>query len=244
MSYEYEPVGIIRSCFSDKFGTPRQSGLTPAATGTLELLPPYDQPETVRGLEGFSHLWLVFVFHQCAEKGWHPTVRPPRLGGNQRLGVFATRSPFRPNSLGLSAVRLLGVDTNGGVRLRLGGLDLIDGTPVLDAKPYVAYADSLPQAKCGFATDPPAPLLKVSFSEEADEAVEALDSSHPNLRQLVEEVIRLDPRPAYRQGDETDRVYGMVLHGLEIRWSVAGDTAFVTSIGGKDDPCIKRQGVK
>ena len=144
-----QPVGILHSPYKEKFAVPRQPGLVPSARARLELLPPCNDAQTLRGIEQFSHLWLIFQFHECASQGWHPTVRPPRLGGNERVGVFASRSPFRPNGLGLSVVQLLGVHQQGPrLWLELAGIDLVDGTPILDIKPYVPYADSHPQA-CG-----------------------------------------------------------------------------------------------
>lgn len=154
--FQFAPIGVIRSCFRQKFGIPRQPRLVPAARATLELLPSYAQPEAVRGLEGFSHLWLLFVFHGIPAGHWQPTVRPPRLGGNQRMGVFATRSSFRPNPIGLSAVALERIEISAGrVVLHLAGVDVLDGTPVLDIKPYVPYADSIPEAVGGFANEAP-----------------------------------------------------------------------------------------
>ena len=148
-----DPIATVRSCFGAKFAVPRQPGLCPSAWGRLVFHPEYRSPEAVRGIEGFSHLWLVFGFHETVGQGWKPTVRPPRLGGNQRIGVFASRSTFRPNGLGLSLVRLEGVDTKApdSPVLLLGGLDLLDGTPVYDVKPYLPYAEAVPEAAGGFA---------------------------------------------------------------------------------------------
>ena len=147
-----QPIGRLHSPYREKFAVPRQPGLVSHAHARLELLPPFNDPQTLRGIEQYSHLWLIFQFHHCAEQGWHPTVRPPRLGGNERMGVFATRSPFRPNGLGLSVVRLEGWQQQGAaVWLDLSGVDLVDGTPILDIKPYVPFADSLPTAVSQFA---------------------------------------------------------------------------------------------
>ena len=150
-----DPIATVRSCFGSKFAVPRQPGLCPSAWGRLVFHPAYRSPEAVRGIEGFSHLWLIFGFHETVEQGWKPTVRPPRLGGNQRIGVFASRSTFRPNGLGLSLVRLEGIDTTASDSpvLLLGGLDLLDGTPVYDVKPYLPYAEAVPEAAAGFAGD-------------------------------------------------------------------------------------------
>ena len=163
--FSFEPVGVIHSCFKEKFGIPRQPGLAPDARAVLELLPPYNRAEAVRGLEGFSHVWLSFIFHACLGEPWKPTVRPPRLGGNRRLGVFATRSTHRPNPIGLSAVELEKIEAAPGrVLLHLKGVDLLDGTPVLDIKPYLPYSDNIPGALGGFAPEMPAAPFEVSFA--------------------------------------------------------------------------------
>ncbi len=158
MGWQFEPVGIIHSCFAEKFAIPRQPLLAPAATATLELLPPFDQPEALEGLEGVSHLWLLFVFHAAGHGSKHLRVRPPRLGGNQRIGVFASRATHRPNPIGQSVVRLEGIVDG---RLLLSGVDLLDGTPVLDIKPYVPYADAIGDAHNSLAPAPPAPIAVV-----------------------------------------------------------------------------------
>ena len=235
MLQSFTPIGVIHSCFGEKFGIPRQAGLAPAARATLELQPPYDQPEAVRGLEGFSHVWLIFVFHGIPAGCWRPTVRPPRLGGHQRLGVFATRSPFRPNSIGLSAVRLERIVTRlGRVTLHLAGVDLLDGTPVLDLKPYLPYADQIMTASGGFATQAPVPQLTVRFSRQA----EAFCAAWPDreLRTLIGQVLSQDPRPAYAAAAPTARVHGMKLSGLNVRWKVRGGLVYVVEIGDAAAP--------
>lgn len=214
---QFTPIGVIRSCFGAKFGTPRQPGLVPSASAELILLPPYDQPDCLRGLEGCSHVWLLFLFHASAEQGWAPTVRPPRLGGNRRVGVFASRSPFRPNPIGLSAVELEGLIERPGKRgLRLRNHDLVDGTPVLDIKPYLPYSDSLPQARppVGFEQAPDRCRVVFSAAAEAD-----LHGAPAELRALIEQTLALDPRPAYRQG-ESGRLHGATLAGCNVRWRV------------------------
>ena len=225
----FTPIGVIHSCFGEKFGIPRQAGLAPAARATLELSPPYAMPEAVRGLEEFSHLWLIFVFHGIPSGQWQPTVRPPRLGGHQRMGVFATRSPFRPNPMGLSAVRLERIAINRGrVTLHLSGVDLLDGTPVLDIKPYLPYADGLPDAGGGFAAQAPDAGLTVEFSPEA----EAVCAVWPGggLRELIVQVLSQDPRPAYERGAAAAQSYGMRLHDREVQWTMHGQIAHVTAI--------------
>ena len=177
-----------------KFGIPRQPGLAPHALATVTLLPPYNQIDSVRGLDSFSHVWLIFAFHQTAGHGWRPTVRPPRLGGNARVGVFASRSTFRPNPLGLSVAELLGIDSEHGVVLRLRGVDLLDGTPILDIKPYIPFVDSQPQARGGFVDGPPA-TLAVEWSAAAAAAVQRHQAQHPELATLIEEVLGARPTP-------------------------------------------------
>jgi len=232
LSFEFEPIGIIHSCFKEKFGIPRQAGLVPAARASLELLPPYNRPETVRGLEEFSHLWVLFVFHQCLREEWKPTVRPPRLGGNRRVGVFASRSPFRPNPLGMSAVELLSIEhTDSRLRLHLRGVDMMDGTPVLDIKPYVPYADSLPSAESGFAPQAPEPTQRVRFSEPADAYLNSLDEGKADyLRRLIVQVLEQDPRPAYLANDAQRTSFGMHLCDVNLRWTLDQGYTRVTSI--------------
>lgn len=225
--YTFDAIGIIRSPFKEKFGIPRQSGLMPAAVSALELLPPYDRDEAVRGLDGFSHLWLTFVFHGVRQGDWSPTVRPPRLGGNQRLGVFATRSTHRPNPIGLSVVELIGIKREQGrLMLQLRGADLMDGTPVLDIKPYVPYVDNVPAARAGFAEGAPQPRLQVSFAPEA----EAVCVARPQLREFIVQMLQYDPRPAYRGDEEPGRVYGVRVFDCNVRWRVEVDAAQVIAI--------------
>lgn len=221
------PIGVISSCFDEKFGTPRQPGLAPAASAELILIPPFDAPECLRGLEDCSHVWLLFGFHLSAGQGWSPTVRPPRLGGNRRLGVFATRSPFRPNPVGLSVVELGGfIDEPKRRGLRLRNHDLVDGTPVFDIKPYIPYSDALPEARppAGFAA-PPA-RLPVRFAAAAEAVLEQCPAQ---FRQLLIDTLSLDPRPAYRSGDE-ESVYGTSLGGRNIRWRMQGGVVIVDSV--------------
>lgn len=218
---ELKPLGHIQTPFSEKFGIPRQPGLAPAARATLSLEEPYRQPGVFDGLEGTSHLWLIFLFHAQSEE-WQPKVRPPRLGGNEKRGVFATRSPNRPNRLGLSAVKLESVD-NQEFRLELSGVDLLDRTPILDIKPYLPYSDCLPQASHSFATETPEPL-KVRFSQSVQEH----QQMNPRLATLIEQVLSLDPRPRYHQDS---RSYGITLQGLNVRFHVDEEGVCVESLG-------------
>jgi len=217
-------IGIISSCYKEKFGIPRQPGLVPAAMAELVLGDEFGE-ESVRGLEGFSHIWINFIFHQTQAQGWKPMVRPPRLGGNEKVGVFASRSTFRPNPLGLSVVELLGVEAKSGkVVLHLAGCDLMDGTPVLDIKPYLPYADTIPNAKGGFAETKPEALLEVVFSEEAEAQCKQADQriDHvkvggcASVKVLITQILQLDPRPSYQH--ESDRIYAMKLHDFDLKW--------------------------
>ena len=217
-------IARIRSDFSTKFGIPRQSGLVEELEAAVVFEPEYRNPDALRGLEGFSHLWLIWEFSQARRESWSPTVRPPRLGGNRRLGVFATRSPFRPNPIGLSCVRLLGVDlhTPEGPVIRVAGADLMDGTPIYDIKPYLPYADCKPQAVGGFASVPKEDSLEV------DCPAELLTLVPEGKRAALLGVLAQDPRPQYQ--DDPERVYGMAFGGLEVRFRVAGDRLTVCQV--------------
>ncbi len=217
-------IAHVHSDFSSKFGVPRQSGLVEDLESTLVFEPEFRNEDALRGLEGFSHLWLVWVFHQAARGEWSPTVRPPRLGGNARLGVFATRSPFRPNPIALSAVRLAGVERTAGqgTVLRLRGADLVDGTPVLDIKPYLPYADCVPGALEGFAAVPAEEAVEVAIPPDLLERVP------PDRREALRGVLAQDPRPRYQE--DPDRVYGFGFAGLEVRFSVSGGVLTVWEI--------------
>ncbi len=227
-TFQFETIGIIHSPYREKFGIPRQPGLV-AAEATLELLPPYNRPEAVKGLEGFSHIWISFVFHGVKRSEWKPTVRPPRLGGNERVGVFASRSTHRPNPLGLSVVALTGIDCQEGrVELRIKGADLLDGTPVLDIKPYIPYVDSVSDARGGFADTPPEVKLTVVFTDQAEAQCRELSERYPNLQTLIDGVLAQDPRPAYQA--EEGREYGVSLYDFNVRFRVTGDSAEVLAI--------------
>ena len=216
------PIAHIRTEFPEKFGIPRQSGLVEDLAGRVEFLPEYRIPEAFRGLEGFSHLWLLWCFTES--RGWSPTVRPPRLGGNQRVGVFASRSPFRPNPLGLSCVKLEGVDWSapGGPALLVRGADLLDGTPIYDIKPYVPLADCRPQAVGGFSDPHREDCLQVDFPPQLLEQVPA------EKQAALLGVLAQDPRPSYHR--DPQRVYGMAFAGMEVRFSVEGDRLLVREV--------------
>ncbi|SQI42812.1 putative methyltransferase, YaeB/AF_0241 family [Leminorella richardii] len=223
------PIGVIRSPYKEKFAVPRQPGLVEDGTGELHLLPPYAQAEAVRGLEQFSHIWILFIFHQTKDGGWRPTVRPPRLGGNARMGVFATRSTFRPNPIGMSLVELRGVrQQEGRVILELGSLDLVDGTPVVDIKPYLPFAESLPHAHAGFAQEAPQADMPVRFSPDAQQVLQRETQRYPHLERFITQVLAQDPRPAYRQKDREAREFAVHLLDFNVRWRVEnGETCVV-----------------
>jgi tRNA (adenine37-N6)-methyltransferase len=221
-TYCFTPIGYVESPFQQKFGIPRQSGLVPSAKGRIRLVAPYDRPEALDGLETTSHLWVQWVFHRIDSRRWHTKVRPPRLGGNRRLGVFATRSGFRPNPIGLSVVRLDGIcSLPGEVALLVSGIDLLDGTPVLDLKPYIPFVDALPSAVNRLAPAPPRAVLNVRLSAQAERQVAHLPGGDA-LCALIQETLALDPRPAYRAG-EVAGDYGMQLMDYDIRWRMRGE---------------------
>ena len=224
MKAEIQAIARMKSDFSTKFGIPRQSGLVEELRSTIVFEPEYRNPDTLRGIEGFSHLWLIWQFSEAVRKDWSPTVRPPRLGGNTRMGVFATRSPFRPNSLGLSCVRLLGVEDTAefGTVLHVGGADLMDGTPIFDIKPYIAYGDAHPEALGGFTDHAGDFLLHVNFPDNL------LNRIPHDKRQALLGVLSHDPRPSYQRS--SDRVYGLSFAGLNIRFRVDGENLFVLEI--------------
>ncbi len=216
-------IARIHNDYEEKFGVPRQSGLVEQVISTVVFEPEYRVEEALRGIEAFSHLWLVWLFDRAERDTWSPTVRPPRLGGNKRMGVFATRSPFRPNPIGLSCVKLLETaKTREGTVLRVGGADLMDGTPILDIKPYLPYADCRPEARGGFTESAPKRRVAVIIPESlrgnlTNEQAEALEA-----------VLREDPRPAYQ--DDPERVYGFRFGGLEIRFRVQNGVLIVTDL--------------
>ncbi len=222
------PIAYTHSCFKDKFGVPRQPGLTRYAHAELVIEPPFDREDAFRGLESASHLWLTFQFHEAVRAEWRPVVRPPRLGGNRKIGVFASRSPFRPNSLGLSVVRNEGLvrREDGRLALLIRDHDLIEGTPILDIKPYLPFADAVPEASLGWADSAPTEQLEVVFSEEAEAQLAALpENGYPDFRALIEDVVSFDPRPSFRRGRDEDRVYGANLYDLNVRFRFITDAS-------------------
>lgn len=217
-------IAYIRNDLTSKFGVPRQPGLVPELISRIVFEPPYRVAEALRGLEGYSHLWVIWRFHRAEREDWSPTVRPPRLGGNTRVGVFATRSPFRPNPIGLSVVKLEGIreDAKLGPTLLISGADMMDGTPVLDLKPYLPYADCVPGAAGGFTQTVEKPTLTVDCPDGLLARVPL------EKRAALLGVLRQDPRPAYQH--DPDRVYGFGFGGLEVRFRVAAGRLTVTDI--------------
>ena len=217
-------IARMKSDFATKFGIPRQSGLVQQLRSTIVFEPEFRNPDTLRGIEGYSHLWLIWQFSEAVRTEWSPTVRPPRLGGNTRMGVFATRSPFRPNSLGLSCVRLLGVEHTEkyGTVLHVGGADLMDGTPIFDIKPYIPYADCQNDATGGFTDNADDYLLDVDFPQELLALLPA------DKQDAAIAVLSHDPRPSYQR--KPDRVYGLTFAGFDIRFNVCDKILTVTEV--------------
>ena len=223
-TFSMRVIAHVRSDFPSKFGVPRQSGLVDALESRVVFVPEFRNRDALRGLEGFSHLWLIWVFDRAVREEWSPTVRPPRLGGNRRLGVFATRSPFRPNPIAISSVALAGIEEDGreGPILRIRGADLMDGTPILDIKPYVPYADCHPEAAGGFASVPAGETLEVVIPPALLERVP------PERREALRGVLAQDPRPHYQS--DPNRLYGFLFAGLEVRFTVADAVLTVRDI--------------
>lgn len=217
-------IARIHTAFADKFGVPRQSGLIPELQGKVVFEPEFRNADAVRGLDGYSHLWLIWQFSKAVREDWSPTVRPPRLGGNERMGVFATRSPFRPNALGLSSVKLEKVETDPqlGPVLYVSGVDMMDGTPIFDIKPYLAYADSHPDAIGGWTDTAERKTLQVNCGEAL------LEKIPEDQRDALRGVLAADPRPRYQ--DDPQRVYGMTFAGRNIKFRVERDSLYVLEV--------------
>jgi tRNA-Thr(GGU) m(6)t(6)A37 methyltransferase TsaA len=229
MSYALNPIGIIRSPYREKFAVPRQPSLVTSARAQIELIGAANCPESVRGIEQFSHLWLLFLFHQNLSAGWKPTVRPPRLGGNERIGVFASRATFRPNGIGMSAVELKGIrQINGQICLEIGNADIVDGTPIIDIKPYLPYADAITDAVGGYAEQEPV-LSTVVFSEQALTLLNRHPQGHYH-QIVIREVLAQDPRPAYKTGKPDPKEYAVHLFDYNVKFRVKDKTVWVTDI--------------
>lgn len=232
--FSFSSIGIIHSCYKEKFGIPRQPALV-ASPATIEIDEAYSNDEAFRDLEMFSHIWVVFVFHGVENKNWKATVRPPRLGGNQRTGVFASRSMFRPNPVGLSVVELKSVERKGNkIILNITGGDFLDLTPVLDIKPYIPYVDSIPAAKGGYAAEKPERKLTVIFSAEAEKEIEDVKNKYPQLKNIITEILQLDPRPAYQKEKQIKKNFAIKLYEFDLKWLVENENVVVTSLGLMD----------
>jgi tRNA-Thr(GGU) m(6)t(6)A37 methyltransferase TsaA len=230
MSYQFDTIGVIQTPFSEKFGIPRQPRLTPDVKSTVILHPQYSSLEAVDGLQEATHLWLIFVFSECYKKGWKNKVRPPRLGGNKKVGVFATRSPFRPNPIGMSAVKLESISQlNNQLIIEVSGADLLNNTPILDIKPYIPYSDNIENAQNQLA-DTFTPLEQpIFFSSQAQQACEIYrQEKSESLSLMIEQVLRCDPRPAYHC--DNSREYGVSLYNFNIRWQITAQRIDVLTI--------------
>ncbi len=220
---EFNIIGRVNSPYKEKFAIPRQPGLVTSAKATIALSNNANNEELVRELTQFSHIWVLFIFHGTQQQGWKPLVRPPRLGGNKKIGVLATRSTFRPNPIGMSVVKLDKVTIeNKQVMLHISAIDLLDKTPVVDIKPYVPYSDSIPHANAGFAQTQPSNNLSVVFSPQAQTSLVKYRDTYPDLALFIEQVLMQDPRPAYKQGKDDGKTYGMKLYSLNIQWQMTG----------------------
>lgn len=234
MEFTLPPIGVIHSCFKEKFGIPRQPGLVPQASAEIEIFPPYDDVNAFNSLETFSHIWVIFIFHACKKNKWKSTVRPPRLGGNKRIGVFASRSYYRPNPVGLSLVELESIDRiEKKIILKLKGGDFLDGTPVIDIKPYIPYSDSTFPVEAGYAEHAPADNFKVVFSNSAETTIQGLtniDDRYKNFKDLITQILSKDPRPGYYTDKSNKKHFGIRLHDYNIKWEVSGDLITVTAL--------------
>ena len=217
--FTFDSIGIVHSCYKDKFAIPRQARLVTASTATIELLPPYNQIEVTRGLEDFSHLWLSFVFHLHVGKGWNTTVKPPRLDGKQRFGVFATRASFRPNPIGQSLVELDSIEQDGArILIHIRGADLLDQTPILDIKPYVPYTDSLPEASGGFTDRVSEELFEVIFSEQAQADCQQAQRQYPEIETFIRQLLSLDHRAYFYK--KIEKVYSSRVYDYDLKWQI------------------------
>jgi tRNA-Thr(GGU) m(6)t(6)A37 methyltransferase TsaA len=228
--FTLDAIGIIRSCYKEKFGIPRQPALV-SSPASIEMEAAYSQDEAFRELESFSHIWVVFIFNGVANQSWHPTVRPPRLGGNKRVGVFASRSMFRPNPIGLSVVELKSIERKDNkIILNIIGGDFLDLTPVLDIKPYIPYSDSISTANAGYANDAPEISLNVVYSDKATQQIKNHTHAYPKLEKLITEILQQDPRPAYQKNKLNKNEFGMKLYEFDLQWTVEDNNVYVTSL--------------
>lgn len=230
-TFEFRSIGIISTPFKQKFGIPRQSQAISKAMGVIQFSPDINPVNACRRLDTFSHLWISFVFHENLQAGWKDTVRPPRLGGNEKVGVFASRSTFRPNPMGLSVVKNLGLNDKN--ELVVAGVDLLDQTPIIDIKPYIRYADSVSDASCGFAEFAPDTMMQVDYSELARSKLSNLLQKHPDFAVLLQNILEQDPRPAYKSGTEDEKTYSVLLYNYDVKWQVCETINYVVDIEAK-----------
>jgi tRNA-Thr(GGU) m(6)t(6)A37 methyltransferase TsaA len=239
MKVEFEPIAVIRTPFTQRFGIPRQPGLVPEARGIIKFNNDPDFQHALKGLEQFTHLWIVFLFHSHGGTKWKPTIRPPRLGGKEKMGVLASRSPHRPNPIGLSAVKIEKIDASakGGAEIHVSGVDLLDGTPVLDIKPYLPYADSIPEAGSGWAHEE-IKRTPVRFLEEALLKIEAAErNGDQNLKKLIEELLTIDPRPGFQRRElppeaehSQGKDFGLLVKTHDVHWRIENQAFVVTDL--------------
>ena len=231
MSWTFETIGIVHSPCKEKFAVPRQSGLAPALKAQIEIIKPYDREEAFTALDGFSHIWVISVFHQAQRDGWQSTVRPPRLGGNERVGVFASRAPYRPNPIALSVIEYHGLEKkNGKLFLNVSGVDLVNGTPVLDIKPYIPYADQPDTSTAGYVTDREKAVLNVEFSYLALlQCGEVTEQHGIHIQTLIAQLLRLDPRPAYINS-QSEKLYGVNIANYNVKFVVEGQAVKVLRV--------------
>ena len=238
MSFELEVIATVESPFKEKFGIPRQPRLVNAACSKIVLKDKFNHPDYVAELTQHSHIWLLFLFHQNLSQGYKSQVRPPRMGGNKKIGVFATRSTYRPNGIGMSAVKLLGIENESGqINLLVEAADLLDQTPIVDIKPYIPYSDSILTATSEFAQHQPDASMSIDFSDSARQSIAQLPATeYPKLQELIVQVLQQDPRPAYKKNKLDEKQYGIRLYDLNIKWQVTAQQCLVLAVEQESIP--------
>ena len=226
--FGFRSIATISTPFKQKFGIPRQSQSISKAVGVIQFSADINPVNACRGLDAFSHLWISFIFHENLQAGWRDTVRPPRLGGNEKIGVFASRSTFRPHPIGLSVVQNLGLNDKN--ELLVSGVDLLDQTPIIDIKPYVRYADCISDACSGFAEFAPDKVMQVDYSERARAKLNGLRNSHPDFEGLLQNILEQDPRPAYKLGTIDEKIYSVLIYNYDVKWQVREAINYVIDI--------------
>jgi tRNA-Thr(GGU) m(6)t(6)A37 methyltransferase TsaA len=226
--FEFRSIGVIATPFKQKFGIPRQSQALSRATGFIQFASDINPVNACRGLDAFSHLWISFIFHKNIQSGWKDTVRPPRLGGNEKVGVFASRSTYRPNPIGLSVVKNIGLNEYN--ELEVAGVDLLDQTPIIDIKPYIHYADSVYDAISGYAEGAPTQKMQVNYSPLAYSKLKTLLNTYPDFEGLLNNILEQDPRPAYKSGMLDEKIYSVLLHDVDVKWQVRSTINYVLDI--------------